>query len=124
MKPLVWERVLRLRSELHNYMVKTLRECDLSWESDLLSISFFNSFFKLLQELMVRQFFHPDYDDFFKNKILETMPSFEMGSFERQLVDPSPIGTTGHKLISFLPDYVQHSLAHRKKRGKAEDIEY
>lgn len=107
MKPLVWERVLKLRAELHNYMVQTLKGCDLSWESDLLTISFFNSFFKLLQELMVRQFFHPDYDDFFKNKILEAMPSFNTSIFERELVDPSPIGSNGQKLIQFLPEYVQ-----------------
>ena len=83
MKPLVWERVLKLRADLHNYMVQTLRACDLSWESDLQTISFFNSFFKLLQELMVRQFFHPDYDHFFKSNILKQMPSFNVAVFER-----------------------------------------
>lgn len=70
MKIEVWERVLKLRTDLHNYIAGTLRACDLSWETDEEVIGFFKSFFKLLRELMIRSFFHPNYDDFFKNSIV------------------------------------------------------
>ena len=70
LKLTVYERVLRLRSSLHNYIVQTLQDCRLSWDSEDKQISFYNYFFELMRELVVRFFFHPDYDNFMRNQML------------------------------------------------------
>ena len=57
-------RVLENRLELHRFVVQTLDQYDFHWGSSDQELSFFQSFFSLLYELILKRFFHPNYDSF------------------------------------------------------------
>ncbi len=104
-------RVLLLRSRLHNYIVRNLRECDLSWETPERDIAFYSHFFKLVRELMVRCFFHPGYDDSLLQVLQAHDQTTDIREFERALIDPSPVGTDHQRRpLDYLPVYIQSCI--------------
>ena len=56
--------VLTNRLELHRFVIEALERFDFHWTTSDEDLSFFQSFFNLLEALILRRFFHPDYDTF------------------------------------------------------------
>jgi hypothetical protein len=76
--------VLHSRTELHKFIIDSLNILDFHWNSSDDSLSFFVSFFKMLEILILRKFFHPKHDDFIRETILKADPMYNVEMYSRE----------------------------------------
>ena len=63
------KNLLKTRFALHTYIIQVLDELDFHWNSDAETLGFFISFFRLLERLILRKFFNPNYNKFIRTQI-------------------------------------------------------
>ena len=72
--------LLDARYDLHNFVNNVLNELDFHWNSDDEILSFFDTFFRMMELLIRRKFFHPKYNKWIKAVLSQHDTSFDPAS--------------------------------------------